>query len=71
MKLQSHEPAIHRAWQAICEASRNEFKKVYDRLNIVGLEEIGESFYQVNIITTINAQLSCGLKIAQLKFTPK
>ena len=52
MKLQSHEPAIHRAWQAICEASRNEFKKVYDRLNIVGLEEIGESFYQVNIILT-------------------
>ena len=49
VKLQSHEPAIHRAWQAICEASRNEFKKVYDRLNIVGLEEIGESFYQVNI----------------------
>lgn len=46
VKLQSHEPAIHRAWEAICEASRREFKKVYDRLNIVGLEEIGESFYQ-------------------------
>lgn len=46
VRLQSHEPAIHKAWQAICEVSRQEFQKVYDRLSIKGLKEVGESFYQ-------------------------
>jgi len=46
VKLQSHDPAIHKAWQAICEVSRIEFQKVYDRLQIKGLKEVGESFYQ-------------------------
>ena len=48
VRLQSHEPAIHKAWQAICEVSRQEFQKVYDRLSIKGLKEVGESFYQVS-----------------------
>ena len=47
VRLQSHEPAIHKAWEAICEVSRQEFQKVYNRLNIHGLKEVGESFYQV------------------------
>ena len=63
MKLQSHEPAIHRAWQAICEVSRNEFKKVYDRLNIVGLKEIGESFYQDKMDKIVEQLKTQGLLI--------
>jgi len=63
VKLQSHEPAIHRAWQAICEASRNEFKKVYDRLNIVGLEEIGESFYQDKMDSIVASLKNDGLLV--------
>jgi len=46
VRLQSHEPAIHKAWKTICEVSRQEFQKVYDRLSIKGLKEVGESFYQ-------------------------
>ena len=47
VKLQSKEKDIHQAWKAICQVSRLEFQKVYDRLGIQGLEEVGESFYQV------------------------
>jgi arginyl-tRNA synthetase len=33
-----------KAWQILCDISRAEFKKIYDRLDIK-LEEVGESFY--------------------------
>eukprot|EP00127_Corallochytrium_limacisporum_P004005 Clim_evm54s156 gene=Clim_evmTU54s156 len=44
VKLQSGDAGVRRAWMAICEASRNEFNKIYDRLDIK-VEERGESFY--------------------------
>lgn len=50
MKLQTKEPGIYKAWQAICEVSRIEFQKIYERLGITGLKEIGESFYQVILV---------------------
>ncbi|XP_053208782.1 arginine--tRNA ligase, cytoplasmic-like [Panonychus citri] len=46
VKLQSKEPAIYRAWELICEISRKEFQQIYDVLDIHGLIERGESFYQ-------------------------
>ena len=45
VKLQAHEPDYLKAWNLICDVSRKEFQKVYDRLD-VKLVERGESFYQ-------------------------
>ncbi|XP_048193302.1 arginine--tRNA ligase, cytoplasmic [Perognathus longimembris pacificus] len=43
--LQSKDPDILKAWQLICDVSRQEFNKIYDALDI-SLIERGESFYQ-------------------------
>ncbi|KAH8741310.1 hypothetical protein FG386_000217 [Cryptosporidium ryanae] len=44
VKLQSGDKDALVAWKKICEVSRIEFQKIYDRLG-VSLEEYGESFY--------------------------
>lgn len=44
VSLQGGEPKYRKAWAKICEISRREFQKVYERLG-VHLEEKGESFY--------------------------
>lgn len=45
VQLQGGDPATLAAWQAICEVSRQEFRQIYDMLEVRGLEERGESFY--------------------------
>lgn len=45
VRLQNKESDIIKAWNMICDVSRAEFQKVYDRLQI-RLVERGESFYQ-------------------------
>ncbi|KYN07324.1 Arginyl-tRNA synthetase, cytoplasmic, partial [Cyphomyrmex costatus] len=45
VKLQAFEPNITKAWKMICDVSRQEFEKVYARLDIKLIER-GESFYQ-------------------------
>lgn len=45
VKLQAFEPNITKAWKMICDISRQEFEKLYTRLDIK-LTERGESFYQ-------------------------
>ncbi|XP_072745001.1 arginine--tRNA ligase, cytoplasmic [Anoplolepis gracilipes] len=45
VKLQAFEPDITKAWKMICDVSRQEFEKVYTRLEIKLIER-GESFYQ-------------------------
>ena len=42
--LQSGDANAIRAWKALCEQSRQEFQKIYDRLD-VDIQERGESFY--------------------------
>lgn len=42
--LQSGDEAARKAWQILCEQSRREFQKIYDRLDI-RINERGESFY--------------------------
>ncbi|MBE9158451.1 arginine--tRNA ligase [Nodosilinea sp. LEGE 06152] len=42
--LQSGEDTATKAWKALCEQSRREFQKLYDRLDIK-IQERGESFY--------------------------
>ncbi|XP_027357542.1 arginine--tRNA ligase, cytoplasmic-like isoform X2 [Abrus precatorius] len=44
VRLQSGEIEYRKAWEQICDVSRAEFNKVYQRLGIQ-LEEMGESFY--------------------------
>ena len=45
VKLQAGNEEEIAAWQALCAASRVEYQKIYDTLNIRGLSERGESFY--------------------------
>lgn len=45
VKLQSGDPATIQAWNLICDVSRKDFQKIYDRLDIKIIER-GESFYQ-------------------------
>lgn len=45
VKLQAGNEEELAAWQALCAASRVEYQKIYDVLNIKGLVERGESFY--------------------------
>jgi len=44
VELQSGEESARQAWQILCDQSRQEFQKVYDRLDIK-VTERGESFY--------------------------
>jgi arginyl-tRNA synthetase len=44
VKLQGGDPVSLRAWGLLCDQSRREFQKIYDRLDI-RLGERGESFY--------------------------
>ncbi|KAJ8266849.1 hypothetical protein GJAV_G00135380 [Gymnothorax javanicus] len=45
VKLQSKEPDFIKAWNLICDVSRQEFQRIYDCLDIKLIER-GESFYQ-------------------------
>ncbi|KAL7468659.1 hypothetical protein ACHAXS_008895 [Conticribra weissflogii] len=53
VKLQAGDPECRRIWQVLCDVSRKEFEKVYDRLDIT-VEECGESFYNDKIPPVID-----------------
>ncbi|XP_063955150.1 arginine--tRNA ligase, cytoplasmic-like [Lytechinus pictus] len=46
VRLQGGEPAIIKAWELICDISKREFNKIYERLDVKNLIPRGESFYQ-------------------------
>ena len=48
VQLQSGDPECRRIWQLLCDISRREFQKVYNRLD-VSCVEFGESFYNARI----------------------
>ncbi|CAL0335287.1 unnamed protein product [Lupinus luteus] len=58
--LQGGEDRYHKAWKQICEISRTEFHRVYERLGIK-LEEKGESFYNPYIPKVLEELDSKGL----------
>ncbi|KAI3424703.1 hypothetical protein D9Q98_008093 [Chlorella vulgaris] len=67
-ELQGGRPEYLQAWQRICDASRREFQKLYDRLDVT-LEERGESFYNPMLKPVVDdlmergvAELSDGAK---------
>ena len=47
--LQGGDARARRAWRALCALSRVEFEKIYARLQIDGLEERGESYYNARL----------------------
>ncbi|MGG6238986.1 arginine--tRNA ligase [Nodosilinea sp. AN01ver1] len=56
--LQSGEDIAIKAWKALCEQSRKEFQKLYDRLDI-DIQERGESFYNpllADVVKDLDAQ---------------
>lgn len=59
-RLQSGDPESLAAWNRICDASRREFQKIYDRLG-VSLQERGESFYNPMLTNTVGALMSSGV----------
>lgn len=58
--LQSGEENARQAWQLLCEQSRKEFQKIYDRLDIT-IQERGESFYNPLLDDVANDLKSLGL----------
>lgn len=52
VKLQSGDVECHKIWNILCDVSRKEFQKVYDRLDIT-VTECGESFYNDKIAPVI------------------
>ena len=63
VKLQGGDPVSLKAWGLLCDQSRREFQKIYDRLDI-RLSERGESFYNPFLPAVID-----GLKDAELLVT--
>ncbi|XP_024030858.1 arginine--tRNA ligase, chloroplastic/mitochondrial isoform X1 [Morus notabilis] len=60
VRLQGGEPKYRKAWSQICEISRKEFDRVYQRLG-TQLEEKGESFYHPHIPGVIKQLSDLGL----------
>lgn len=50
--LQSGDEKCTQAWHLICDVSRRDFQRIYDRLDI-DLVERGESFYQSRMVSVI------------------
>jgi len=60
VKLQSGDEECMEIWKLLCDVSRREFKKVYDRLDVT-VEEFGESFYNDKIPPVIEEFKKAGL----------
>jgi len=62
VKLQGGDPVSLKAWGLLCDQSRREFKKLYDRLDI-RLEERGESFYNPYLPAVVGDLETAGLLV--------
>jgi arginyl-tRNA synthetase len=62
VKLQGGDPVSLKAWGLLCEQSRREFQKIYDRLDI-RLSERGESFYNPYLEGVVADLDACGLLV--------
>ena len=60
VKLQSGDEECFKIWKILCDISRKEFQKVYDRLDIT-VNECGESFYNDKIPLVIQEFEKAGL----------
>lgn len=62
VKLQSGDPDSLKAWEMICEISRQAFQEIYDLLD-VKLNERGESFYNPYLDLIVQDLLSRGIAV--------
>ena len=62
VKLQAGDPLSLKAWGLLCDQSRREFQKIYDRLDI-SLGERGESFYNPFLQGVVDDLRACGLLV--------
>lgn len=66
VSLQSgQDPDVTKAWNLICDVSRREFNRIYERLD-VKLEEKGESFYQKMMDGVVSTLTDAGMVSAPL-----
>jgi arginyl-tRNA synthetase len=62
VKLQSGDEACLSGWKMLCELSRKEFQKIYDRLDIT-LKEQGESFYNPMLLPMVQELKEKGIVV--------
>jgi len=62
VKLQGGDPVSLKAWGLLCDQSRREFQKIYDRLDI-SLCERGESFYNPQLQAVVDDLRDAGLLV--------
>ena len=62
VKLQGGDPVSLKAWGLLCDQSRREFQKIYDRLDI-RLSERGESFYNPYLENVLSGLKEAGLLV--------
>ena len=62
VKLQGGDPVSLKAWGLLCDQSRREFQKIYDRLDI-RLSERGESFYNPYLQAVVDDLKAAGLLV--------
>ena len=60
VQLQAGDPTCRRIWQLLCDISRKEFARVYERLDVTATE-VGESFYNDKIAPVIKELEKKGL----------
>lgn len=60
--LQAGDAIATKAWQALCDQSRHEFQKLYDRLDI-SIQERGESFYNPLLADVVQELAAQGLLV--------
>lgn len=60
VRLQAFNPDHIKGWQLICDISRKEFQKIYERLDIKLIER-GESFYQTWMVEVVKELEKKGL----------
>ena len=63
VKLQGGDPVSLKAWGLLCDQSRREFQKIYDRLDI-RLSERGESFYNSYLPDVLEGLKQAGLLVS-------
>jgi arginyl-tRNA synthetase len=62
VRLQGGDPLSLKAWELLCNQSRREFQKIYDRLGI-GLIERGESFYNPFLASVVEDLDAAGMLV--------
>ena len=62
VKLQGGDATSLKAWSLLCDQSRREFQKIYDRLDI-RLNERGESFYNPHLPAVVDDLKASGLMV--------